>query len=84
MVRTQLYLDDDVADAIRLRSRETGLSISELVRQAIREKYLAEPDRHKRAMQAFVDIWKNRREFADSDSYIRKLRKGHRLDRLAR
>ena len=39
MKRTQLYLNEDIWKALHVRSRQLGTSISELVRQAVREKY---------------------------------------------
>ena len=84
MRRTQLYLEEDVWDALRLHSRQLGVTISELVRRAIRERYLGEAVQRKRAMQAFVGIRKDRPDIADSTAYIRKLRRGRRLDTLAR
>ena len=52
MRRTQLYLEDEVSDVLRIRSRQSGLTISELVRRAVREQYLAPEARRKEAMQA--------------------------------
>ena len=38
----------------------------------------------KRAMLAFVGIRKDRPDMADPESYIRRLRRGKRLDRLGK
>jgi hypothetical protein len=38
--RTQLYLENDLWAVLRIRSRQSGVSVSELVRQAIRDRYL--------------------------------------------
>ena len=35
MKRTQLYVDEDIWKALHIRSRQSGTSISELVRQAV-------------------------------------------------
>jgi Ribbon-helix-helix protein, copG family len=82
--RTQLYLDEDLWTALRLRSRQEGTTVSELVRQAVRERYLGKSEERKRAMQAFVGIRKDRSDMADPESYIRELRRGSRLERLSR
>lgn len=42
MRRKQLYLDEEVDDALRVRSAETGLSEAEHVRRALR-RYLFDP-----------------------------------------
>jgi hypothetical protein len=55
--------------------------VSELVRRALREKYLGAGNRRD-AMQAFVGIRKGRRDLPDTETYVRELRKGGRLERL--
>jgi hypothetical protein len=82
--RTQLYLDEDLWTALRIRSRQEGTTVSDLVRRAVRERYLGNSEERKRAMQAFVGIRKDRSDLADTESYIRGLRRGSRLERLSR
>ncbi len=82
MKRTQLYLNEDIWKALHVRSRQQGTSISELVRQAVRDKYGSSPARRKQAMQALVGMWKNRKDLPDSTTYVRRLRKGTRLRRI--
>ncbi|HZP25244.1 MAG TPA: ribbon-helix-helix domain-containing protein [Terriglobales bacterium] len=82
MRRTQLYLEDDLWQALRARARSEGTTISELVRQATRERYLGNLAKRKQAMRAFVGIWKERPEFRNSDAYVRRLRRGTRMQRL--
>ena len=84
MKRTQLYLDDDLWNALHVRARSQGTTVSDLVRQAARERYLGNLDERKRAMQAVVGIWKDRSEFSDPEKYIRRLRRGRRLERLGK
>ena len=50
--------------AARARSEKT--SISDLVRQAVRERYLGSLTARKAAMQAVVGMWKDRPEIGDS------------------
>ena len=83
MRRTQLYLDDDLWNALHARARQEGTTISELVRVAARERYLGSLDARKRAMQAVVGIRKDRKDLADTEAYVRRLRRGTRLKRLA-
>jgi hypothetical protein len=84
MKRTQLYLEDDAWKALHVRSKISGLSISELVRQAIRERYLSPAGQRREAMQAFAGIWRDRPEMNDVEKYVRRLRRGKRLDQLAK
>ncbi len=83
MKRTQLYFHEDVWKALHIRSRQQRTTISELVRQAVRDKYGNSPASRREAMQAMVGIWKNRKDLPDSETYVRRLRKGKRLRRLA-
>lgn len=67
---------------LHVRARQEGTSISELVRQAVRARYVHTRVGRKQAMGALVGLWKNRKDLADSESYVRKLRKGNRLKRI--
>lgn len=82
--RTQLYLDDDLWRALHARARDQRTTVSELVRQAARERYLSNLDERREAMQAFVGIRRQRPEFSDSVEYVRRLRRRSRLERLAK
>jgi endonuclease YncB( thermonuclease family) len=53
------------------------------VRQAVREKYGRSAADRREAMEALVGIWKNREDLPDSQQYVRRLRKGKRLRRIA-
>jgi hypothetical protein len=82
MKRTQLYLEDDLWAALHVRSRQAGLSISELVRQAIRERYFGRQVKRREAMEGVVGIRRDRSDVEDTDAYVRRLRKGTRLKRI--
>jgi hypothetical protein len=84
MKRTQLYLDDESWQALRISAEQAGTTISELVRQAVRDKYATSPAARSRAMRAFVGLWKGRTDFGDATAYVRALRRGRRLRRVAR
>jgi hypothetical protein len=82
MRRTQLYLDEDLWSALHARAQSLGTSISELVRIAVRERYVGKLDERRRAMEAIVGIRKDRPEFRHSQAYVRSLRRGSRIERL--
>jgi hypothetical protein len=84
MRRTQLYLDDQLWKALHARARSTGTTISELVRTAARERYLGNLQERRSAMQALVGLRKDRHDFNDSEKYLRRLRRGARIERIAR
>jgi hypothetical protein len=82
MRRTQLYLDEHLWNALHARARSRKTSISELVREAVRDRYLGRRDEQMKAMQEFVGIRKERSESIDAVEYVQKLRRGGRLDRI--
>jgi plasmid stability protein len=82
MHRTQLYLDDDLWSTLRMRARKQGTTISDLVRQAVRDRYLGNLEERRKAMEALVGIWKDRTDLPDSTEYVRSLRQDTRIERL--
>lgn len=82
MKRTQLYLDDDLWQALHNRARHDRTTISDLVRRAAREKYLGNFDERRKAMMAIVGLRKNRSDIQDAGKYVRELRRDNRLERL--
>ena len=82
MRRTQLYLDDHLWNALHARAASQKTTVSELVRQAVRERYLGKRDEQRKAMQEFVGIRKGGSEPVDAVEYVRSLRKGDRVERL--
>jgi hypothetical protein len=82
MRRTQLYLDDQLWGAVHARAQSEKTTVSELVRQAVRERYLGNLDRRRTAMQSFVGIRKAHGGELDGRMEVRRLRQGSRLDKL--
>jgi hypothetical protein len=78
-----LYLDDHLWGALHARARRDKTTVSELVRQAVRERYLGHGEQRAAAMQRFVGTRKSRAGDADSVEEVRRLRRGSRLNRLA-
>lgn len=81
--RTQLYLDDQLWGALHARARREKTTVSDLVRQALRERYIGDREQRRTAMQAFVGIRKPHAISADSTDEVRGLRRSSRLDRLS-
>jgi hypothetical protein len=79
--RTQLYLDNDLWDALHDRARRSGQTVSSLVRDAVRDRYLGNLEQRKAAMQTVVGIWKDRTDLPETEKYVRSLRGGTRLKR---
>jgi Ribbon-helix-helix protein, copG family len=80
--RTQLYLDDHLWAALHARAKIRKTTISELVREALRERYLGNQKERMKAMQDFVGIRKGIAPSLDTAKYVRSLRRSSRLDRL--
>src|SRR5450631_4055268 len=62
MRRTQLYLDEDLWNALHFHARLHGQTISELVRKAARDKYMGNPEERLAAMKAIVGLWRDRKD----------------------
>lgn len=76
MKRTQLYLDDEMARTLAALSRQKGKTVSELVRESVREKYMAGKNVDRAALAAELSgVWRNRRDLKDIEKVIRRLRK---------
>jgi Ribbon-helix-helix protein, copG family len=82
--RTQLYLEDDLWAALHAKALLEGATISELVRVAVRERYMGNLEERRAAMLGVVGLWKDRAGLADTESFIRDLRDDDRLERLER
>ena len=85
MRRTQLYLDEEIAKALSAVSRQTGKTISILVRECIREKLGRRDTIDKAALaREIAGVWKARADRGPTAQYVRNLRKGSRLKKLSR
>jgi hypothetical protein len=81
MRRTQLYLDDQLWNALHVHARQEKTTISELVRRAVRERYVSNLEERRQAMMAFVGSRKG--PFTQTvEEEVRALRTDRRLERL--
>ena len=79
--RSQLYFDDRMWGALHARARREKTTVSELVRQAVRNRYLGDLEQRRLAMQRFVGVRRSQEKDIDSTEEVRRLRRGSRLDR---
>ena len=77
-----MYMDDRMWDALHARARSQKTTVSELVREAVRERYFGNREERMKAMQALIGIRKEDAETVDAVEYVRSLRRGGRLDKL--
>ena len=80
--RTQLSLDKHLWSPLHARAQSQKTTISELVRQAVRERHIGDLEKRKQAMQGFVGIHQMHRKDPDARQQVRLLRGGKRLDGL--
>lgn len=83
MKRTQLYLDQGAHRVLTTLSRQTKKTVSELVREAITEKYVDKEGVDKlQLVKALADMWKARKDLREPEKWIRRLRKDTRRSRF--
>lgn len=68
--------------ALHTRARSQKTTVSELVREAVRERYLSPRDEKMKAMQEFVGVRKDGPRAIDAVESVRLLRRGGRGGRL--
>lgn len=86
MRRTQIYLDDRQRRKLDRVARRTRRTVSDLIREAIDARYAATP------REDFLDalrtgafgVWKERNDLGRTDAYVRRQRRGSRIDQIAR
>jgi predicted transcriptional regulator len=71
--RTQLYLDDDLWETLHILARQSRSTVSELVRNAIREKYVGDAASRKTALLSAIGLWKDRTDLSNAQTYVRNL-----------
>ncbi len=77
MKRTQIYIDENTYGYLEKESRAKGASISEVIRESIKEKMNRKVQRIIKTLEDVSGVWKDR-DF-DVDGYIRVLRKDRKL-----
>ena len=83
MKRTQLYLDDDLWEALHVRAEAHNTTVSDLVRRTLREHYCIDFEKRRQAMLDFIGIRSDTPENElDAVQEVRELRRSSRLERL--
>jgi plasmid stability protein len=82
MVRTQLYLDDDVHRRLRALAARQGRTVSDLVREAIARAFGAgEGNQRVHTLQGITALWRDRDDLGPTGGYVRRLRRDTRRTR---
>jgi len=79
MRRTQIYLTDEEADALKRQTKRSGASMSELIRSAIEQTYVrggGQPTKEEalRIIDETAGAWKGRAE--TGEEYVERMRPG--------
>ncbi len=77
MKRTQVYLDENTYKLLKKESKVTGKTISELIRESIRDRTNQTVDNILRRTEDIYGMWKDR-EF-NTEEHIRDLRRNRNL-----
>jgi len=78
MHRTQIYLQNDLYERLKSRSRSVGVSVSELIRRSLEKDIQQDPVAD---AKTFFERLKPLESFANTEpeTYVRKLRNSSRL-----
>ncbi|KRT65247.1 MAG: ribbon-helix-helix protein, CopG family [Candidatus Dadabacteria bacterium CSP1-2] len=77
MRRTQIYIDEKFYRLLKKESKTTGKTMSELIRESIKNRMNRRVEEILRRTEAVYGIWKDRK--FDVEEYIRELRRDRNL-----
>jgi predicted transcriptional regulator len=79
MIRTQLYLDEDLHSRLKQVARKQGRTVSDLAREALARVYgPSGVDERLSTLSAIEGIWKDRDDIGATAEYVRRLRRDTR------
>jgi len=77
MRRMQIYIDEKFYRLLKKESKTTGKTMSELIRESIKNRMNRRVEEILRRTEAVYGIWKDRK--FDVEEYIRELRRDRNL-----
>ena len=79
MVRTQLYLDEELHRRLREAAERQGRTVSDLVREAVARAF-GQPGNEERlaTLNGIESLWRDRDDLGDTPAYVRRLRRDTR------
>ncbi len=76
MIRTQLYLDEDIHHRLRDLADKQGRTISDLVREAIARVFgTGHIDDRITTLEGITSLWHDRDDLGATAAYVRRLRR---------
>lgn len=85
MKRMHFYIEENIVRIHRRISNERSVSISKLVREALRKVYTSERPANAEFIlreTAGIIIWKDRKDLVTAEGYVHTMRRDTRRDRL--
>ena len=83
MVRTQLFLDEELHTRLRALARKQGRTVSDLVRETLHRAFgSGAQDERARTLEAICGLWRDRKDIGSTRAYVRRLRRGTRRRRI--
>jgi len=79
MNRTQIYLDEQLSEALKRQSKIQKKKVSQIIREILRESLLSNKNKAV-SVPDLAGIWSDRN--FDTDEYVRNLRTSKRFERL--
>ncbi len=79
MRRTQIYLDDEIYEILKKESLILGKSTSQIIRENLKKNLVNKSNKISNAIDDSKGAWKDKSDFK-INYFIRKLRKGNRID----
>jgi predicted CopG family antitoxin len=73
MKRTQIYIDDETYGSLKTESRLKGVTVSEIIRESVRDNVSRRVQLMLRATEGVSGLWKNRG--FDVNEFVRAARK---------
>ena len=77
MRRTQIYIDEKFYRLLKKESKTTGKTMSELIRESIKNRINRRVEEILRRTEAVYGIWKDRK--FDVEEYLREVRRDRNL-----
>jgi len=74
MIRTQIYLNEGQKSALDRLSIERGVTVSDLIRQAVNQFIGRVSPDFEEALEESFGIWRHRHKLGDPSRYVRKIR----------
>lgn len=75
MERTQIYFNKNEKESLKKLAEKKGTTMAEVIREAVAEYLTREQESVIDNLTETHGIWKDRDEIADSDDFVREMRK---------